>query len=403
MSTENTHAGPLRVLFVEDNPADVELCLRELRKAGFELHADVTDRKEEFRELVVRNGYDLILADYKLPGWNADDALEFLNQQHQEIPFILVTGSLGDEKAVECIKAGASDYVIKGNLVRLPHAVQRALSEAALRRRQHHDEAELRRYAAELERSNAELQDFASIASHDLQEPLRKVMAFGDRLAEHLAAILDETGKDYLQRMQNAAERMSHLLQALLEYSRVGTRAQPFQAVDLAQLMFGVLADLEVCVQESRARIQVGSLPVLHADRLQMHQLLQNLVSNALKFRRPGVAPLVVVESSFLPGGWQITVSDNGIGFEERYLDRIFRPFQRLHGRSEFQGTGMGLAICRKIVSRHGGAITAHSQPGRGSTFVVSLPAPAAESASCCKTEIADRSCSPKMMTTTSC
>src|SRR5574340_465677 len=269
MSTENIQAGPLRVLFIEDTPADVELSQREVRKAGFELRADVTDRKEEFCELVLRHEYDLILADYKLPGWNADDALEFLNQQHKQVPFILVTGSLGDEKAVECIKAGAADYVLKENLVRLPHSVQRALSEARLRRQQRCDEAELRRYAAELERSNAELQDFASIASHDLQEPLRKVTAFGDRLAEHLAAILDETGKDYLQRMQNAAERMSRLLQALLEYSRVSTRAQPFQAVDLAQLMFGVLADLEVGVQEAQARVQVGSLPVLQADRLQ--------------------------------------------------------------------------------------------------------------------------------------
>jgi len=285
--------------------------------------------------------------------------------------------------------------------------IQLAYGISALRARVARDqaEAELRRYAAELERSNAELQDFASIASHDLQEPLRKVTAFGDRLAEHLAAILDETGKDYLQRMQNAAERMSRLLQALLEYSRVGTRAQPFQAVDLAQLMFGVLADLEVGVQESQARVQVGSLPVLQADRLQMHQLLQNLVSNALKFHRPGVPPQVVVESTPVPGdGWEITVSDNGIGFDERYLDRIFRPFQRLHGRSEFQGTGMGLAICRKIVSRHGGTITARSQPGQGSRFVVTLPAaPLAESASCSKTEISDLSCSPRMMTTTSC
>jgi CheY-like chemotaxis protein len=127
MSSGNVQAGPLRVLFVEDNPADVELCRRELSKAGFELRGEVTDRKQEFYELVQRNGYDLILADYKLPGWNAGDALEFLNQQHQEIPFILVTGSLGDEKAVECIKAGAADYVIKENLVRLPHAVKRAL------------------------------------------------------------------------------------------------------------------------------------------------------------------------------------------------------------------------------------------------------------------------------------
>lgn len=413
----NTEVGgasgrTLYVLFTEDNSADVELCRRELRKAGFHLRDDATDRWEEFRALVTRNSYDLILADYNLRGWNAEDALRFLREQQCEVPFILVTGTLGDERAVECIKAGAADYVLKDNLVRLPHATRRALTEASLRCQHRRAEAELRQsaqalqqYAAELERSNAELQDFASIASHDLQEPLRKVIAFGDRLSERLGNGLDETARDYLQRMQNAAERMSSLLQALLEYSRVSTQARPHQTVDLNQLMLGVLTDLEMARLESKARIEVGRLPVLRGDANQLRQLFQNLLSNALKFRRPGVAPHVVVEGRLLGNDLcEIIVHDNGIGFEEQYLDRIFRPFQRLHGRDQYPGTGMGLAICRKIVSRHGGAITAHSRPGQGSSFVITLPtAPAEERAPCSHKETSDPSCSPKTMTTTSC
>jgi len=278
-------------------------------------------------------------------------------------------------------------------------------------------ERELERYAAELQRSNAELQDFASIASHDLQEPLRKVLAFGGRLQEHCGPQLDDTGRDFLRRMQNAAARMSNLIEALLQYSRVSTRAQPFQPVDLQQAALEVVADLETSIQEAQAQVSIGVLPRLVADRTQMWQLLQNLLSNAIKFHRPGAAPEVWIDSQAVEndcwagapaepafgsvGWWEIRVRDNGIGFEEKHFERIFRPFQRLHGRSEYAGSGMGLAICRKIVARHGGSITATSQPGQGATFVVTLPAVAEErSTSWSSPEDPSASCLPKTMTT---
>lgn len=242
-------------------------------------------------------------------------------------------------------------------------------------------EQRLKQYAAELERSNAELQDFASIASHDLQEPLRKVLAFGDRLREQCGAGLDETGQDYLRRMQNAATRMAQLIQSLLEYSRVASRAQPFERVDLAQVMFEVVGDLEERVSETGAKLKWDVLPVVNADRTQMRQLLQNLLANALKFQSPGQRPEVAITAQRLDsaGAWEISVKDNGIGFEEAYAERIFRPFQRLHARQEYAGSGMGLAICRKIVQRHGGTLVARSAPGAGSTFVITLPAQATE------------------------
>lgn len=230
---------------------------------------------------------------------------------------------------------------------------------------------------AKLEVSNRELQDFAFVASHDLQEPLRKVLAFGDCLLSEYREVLGETGADYLRRMQSAASRMQALISDLLQFSRVTSKAQPFAPVDLAGVAAGVLADMEVRLQQSGGRVEVGPLPVIEADSMQMRQLLQNLIGNAIKFARPGVPPLVRVYAEPAADdrdSLALVVADNGIGFEEKYVDRIFTVFQRLHERGAYEGTGIGLAICRKIVERHGGAITARSRPDEGATFIVSMP-----------------------------
>jgi signal transduction histidine kinase len=286
-----------------------------------------------------------------------------------------------------------------------------AINQRVLEERKRADaiSTELRAVNAELGRSNAELQDFAAIASHDLQEPLRKVIAFGDHLSEHCGENLDEQGRDFLARMQNAAQRMSVLIEALLQYSRVATRAQPVQSVDMLAVVFGVVADMEERIAKSHARIEFTPMPKVMADPMQMRQLIQNLVANALKFQRPGTSPHVVIEGRTTDhGGCEISVGDNGIGFEEKYLERIFRPFQRLHGRNEYEGSGMGLAICRKVVARHGGTITARSRPGEGSTFVATLPAGKitdGERRELWETGTAPssyESCSPKTMTTIS-
>jgi signal transduction histidine kinase len=242
----------------------------------------------------------------------------------------------------------------------------------------HKSNAEMRSYAARLERSNKELQDFASVASHDLQEPLRKVQAFGDRLKLKCAAALDDQGRDYLERIQNAAKRMQILINDLLTFSRVTTKAQPFTNTDLNEAVSDVLGDLEVRLEQVQGRVEVDKLPKVDADPLQMRQLMQNLIGNALKYHRADVPPIVKVHSKPANGSsngmCHIMIDDNGIGFEEIYADRIFTIFQRLHGRNEYEGTGVGLAVCRKIVERHGGAITARSTPGQGSSFTVTLP-----------------------------
>jgi PAS domain S-box-containing protein len=259
-------------------------------------------------------------------------------------------------------------------------------------------EEALTQKAAELARSNSELEQFAFVASHDLQEPLRKIQAFGDRLKAKCDEAKLEAGRDYLERMQNAAGRMRRLIDDLLTFSRVVSRTEPFASVNLSTVAREVLGDLEVRIEKSGAKVELGELPTVEADAVQMRQLLQNLIGNALKFQPPGAKPVVAIRGRILSaagvngqaavlsrkpveaGGavedqfCELVVQDNGIGFEEKYLDKIFAVFQRLHGRQEYEGTGIGLAVCRRIADRHGGKITAQSRPGEGATFVVLMP-----------------------------
>lgn len=227
----------------------------------------------------------------------------------------------------------------------------------------------------ELERSNQDLQDFASIVSHDLKEPLRKITGFGELLVRRQREHLTDEGRDYIARMTDAAGRMQHMIDDLLTYSRVSTRTEPFQEVDLNQVTHEALQDLDLRIEQSSGQVLVDSLPTIQADPNQMKHLLQNLIGNALKFHRPDTPPQVRVQARPLDShAIELAISDNGIGFDQEGLGHLFQPFSRLHGRGEYEGSGMGLAICRKIAERHGGSITARSRPGEGSEFIVVLP-----------------------------
>jgi len=247
-------------------------------------------------------------------------------------------------------------------------------------------EETLARKAAELARSNSELEQFAYVASHDLQEPLRKIQAFGDRLKTKVDSAQMQDGHDYLERMQSAAARMQRLINDLLSFSRVISATQPFVPVNLGAVTKEVLTDLEVRIEQTKAKVEIGELPTIEADPMQMRQLVQNLIGNGLKFQAPNSQPVVKVHAKIVTkpfaGGesspddkvCELTIQDNGIGFDEKYLDKIFAMFQRLHGRTEYEGTGVGLAICRRITDRHGGSIKAKSKPGEGATFIITLP-----------------------------
>lgn len=272
---------------------------------------------------------------------------------------------------------------VKARTAELQRVVSELHTEAHERER---TTAELHVMTVELARSNKELEQFAYLASHDLQEPLRKIQSFGDRLKTKHSDHLNEQGREYIERMQNSATRMRRLIDDLLSFSRVVTRPHPFEEVDLSAVVQDVLSDLEDAIHRTGAKIDVGPLPMIRADALQMHQLMQNLLTNAIKFHKPDEPPIVAIQATMteLEGdakaatlnrkAVRIDVIDHGIGFDNVYCNRIFDIFQRLHGRGEYEGTGIGLAVVRKIAERHGGSASATSEPGRGSTFSVVLP-----------------------------
>ncbi len=362
----------LRVLLVEDDAADRILILRELSKGPFQVESQAVQTPEDFRQQVRANPPDVILSDYNLGMWKGTEALEILRQEGVDVPLILVSGVLGDVTAVQCIKLGASDYVLKDRLARLPEAVRGALEEQKLRRERQQAQADLAKKVEELARSNRDLEQFAYVASHDLQEPLRMVAAYTQLLAERYRGKLDENADKYIAYAVEGAVRMQALIQDLLVFSRVGHNGVEPTSVDCNTVMDEALQNLRAPMTESNAVINRGNLPNVVANQTQLVQLFQNLIGNALKFRGERV-PVITISAEKREGMALFTVADNGIGIAAEHLDLIFVIFQRLHTRGEYGGNGVGLAICKKIVEQHGGKIWAESRVGVGTTFRFTL------------------------------
>jgi signal transduction histidine kinase len=356
----------LRALVVEDEPADVELALRALRLADLEVTEDVAQTVQEFTELVRKNSYDVVLADYKLPGWNGMESVEILRKEGLDIPVILVSGALGEQTAVECIKQGAADYILKDHLARLPGSVRRAMRETKLR--QDHRQSQ-----DDLARSNRDLEQFAYVASHDLQEPLRMVATYTQLLAERYRGKLDADADKYIHYAVDGALRMQKLVQDLLSFSRVGRQGFALETTECDAVLQAALTNLEGAIRESGAVVEHAQLPVLVADSSQLVQVFQNLIGNAIKFRG-SEPPRIRVSAESSGKEWVFSVADNGIGIAAEHRENVFVIFRRLHTQSEYPGSGIGLSICKKIIEHHGGRIWVDSQPGRGSVFQFTLP-----------------------------
>ena len=280
----------------------------------------------------------------------------------------------GYEQAdIQALEPLSAAFVEALSRTRAEDQIRRARNELELRVRER--TAELSEAVAKLELMNQELQEFAFVASHDLQEPLRKIQTFGNMLINKDKESLSSEGKDYLERLTKAANRMSELLRSLLNYSRTGTSQLNVKPVLLAEVARDATSDLEFLINKAKGSVEISELPTVDADATLLRQLFQNIIENSIKYRKESEPPVVKIYGSIAGSFCRIFIEDNGIGFDECYGQKIFQPFERLHGRnSPYSGTGMGLAICRKIAAMHGGNITVNSRPGQGATFIVTLP-----------------------------
>jgi len=488
---------PLKVLILEDVASDAELMAHELKNAGFLPDWILVDTENAYLTALA-SGPDLILSDYNLPQFDAFLALQLMQDQKQDIPFIVISGAITEDVAVEFMKRGASDYLLKDRMARLGLAVVRALEQRELREEKRRTEEALREsealYSAvvgqafdiiflvdvmtrsiidgniafqkmlgfspndlsgltlydivahdkesiernidrirasgnyfigqrqyrrkdgsiieveassnlihygkkevlciiarditerkraeealikkseELTRSNSDLAQFAYAASHDLQEPLRTITSFVQLLQKRYHGKLDPDADEFIDFIVGGTKRMQQLINDLLTYSRVNTRRGPLSPMKIEDVLQKAMQNLRYVQEEVKGTVIYEEMPSIVADEPQMTQLFQNLIGNALKFH--GVeAPRVEISAAKEGTDWMFSVRDNGIGIDPQYKDRIFEIFQRLHTREEYSGTGIGLAIAKKIVQRHGGRIWVDSEPGKGTTFRFTIPA----------------------------
>jgi light-regulated signal transduction histidine kinase (bacteriophytochrome) len=318
--------------------------------------------------------YDVILADYNLPQWRGTEALDILCSEKLDVPLIVVTGYLGEEKAVECIKLGATDCVLKDRLARLPASVRRALEEKRLRDQRRKSERALASKVAELAYSNAELEQFAYVASHDLQEPLRMIATYTQLLAERYRGKLDEQADKYIGYSVDGALRMQALIHDLLKFSRVGKAEIEPRTTECCAVVEQAVKNLQAAIKESGAVVSWNSLPLVMADPSQLTQVFQNLLANAIKFHG-SETPVIQIDVEKKDHEWVLTVSDNGIGIPAENWQDVFDIFRRLHTRTEYAGNGIGLSICKKIIERHGGKLWIEAQAKPGCRFKFTLPA----------------------------
>jgi signal transduction histidine kinase len=383
-----TSSSPRTILVVDDVPANLGVLTAHLEAHGY--YALVAQGGQECIERARFVLPDLILLDVMMPGMDGFETCRQLkaDARTRDIPIIFMTALTDSVFKVAGFEAGAVDYVTKP--LDGPEVLARIEVRLTVNRLQRELQAQNERLQREVEareaiqqalqRSNSELEQLAYVASHDMQEPLRMIASYLQLLSKRYQGRLDAEADEFIGYAVDGAKRMQALINDLLAYSRLNTKAKPFEPTDLGRVAATALAQLRLAIEESDAMVDVAELPAVQGDALQLTQLLQNLVGNAIKFRGEH-APKVSIEARRQGDDWEICVSDNGIGIAPEYFDRIFVLFQRLHGRAKYPGTGIGLAICKKIVERHGGRIWVASTPGSGSTFHFTLPAAQAVSA----------------------
>ncbi|GAA3741339.1 ATP-binding protein [Flavobacterium ginsengisoli] len=401
----------IRALILEDNTSDADLLIRHLRKSGVSFVTKIVDSRNVFEESLDTFLPDIILSDYTLPSFDAVSAFKIVKDRSLNIPFVIISGTIGEENAVMLIKEGVTDYVSKNNFSSLIQKINRALKEAeelvqkeelieklkiqtaALLKANQELElqnAEKEKRAIELLNANKELLAFNFISSHDLQEPLRKIQTFISIIMEKEINTMTEAGKNNLKRIHVSATRMRQLIEDLLEFSKVSVLEHPYEVSDLSAVIEDIKSEFSDAIDQKKAVFKINGLVPAYIRPFQFRQLIYNLISNSLKFSIPDIELHITIQSTILkysefkllnlPGStqvcdyWNLTFKDNGIGFEAQYNETVFIIFQRLHHIEEYPGTGIGLAIVKKIVENHNGIITADGNLNKGVLFNIYIP-----------------------------
>ncbi len=400
----------IKVLLIEDSPLSakkIQKMLDEAKSVNFNVESECVDCLADGLNCLAESGIDIVLLDLSLPDSDGVESYIKVQSHTPEVPIIVLSGLEDESLAMECVQKGAQDYLVKGKVDSpllkrsIIYSLERKRTEEALRKYRKHleelvekrtaklkkandklrseitkrkrAEKKLMRLNKELERSNKELEQFAYVASHDLQEPLRMVASYTQLLADRYKGKVDETADDFIHFAVEGANRMQALIEALLSFSRLNTKKEYVEMTNSEAALAQAVTNLNKQIEERCAKITHDPLPVINAAWSQFIQLFQNLISNAIKFNDNKV-PRVHITAYQNGEEWIFSVRDNGIGFDTEYKDRIFVIFQRLHGREHYPGTGIGLALCKKIVERHGGRIWVKSEPGKGSSFNFAIP-----------------------------
>lgn len=377
-SQDEIHSGALndnpekyQVLLADDN-ADMRDYVQRLLSEQFSVIT--ADNGEEAFRKMVKHKPDLLLSDIMMPRLDGFGLLKKV-RQHPEIkntPVIFLSARAGEEAKVEGLDAGADDYLIKPFSAK--ELMARVTHQVRISGIRQQIEQEVLKRTAELQRSNYELQQFAHVASHDLKEPIRKVKTFLARLEEDLESTLSHKGKTYINKASSAANRMSMMVEGVLNYSMTNAAEHHIETIDLNDTIKDIQSDLELIIRERSATIHCSTLPSIEGAAVLIYQLFYNLLNNSLKFVRPEADPVISITSTISGSHVEINITDNGVGFEQEQAEKIFTTFTRLHSKDRFEGTGLGLSLCKRIAERHGGTITATGKVNEGSTFTIRLP-----------------------------
>ncbi len=374
MIKEQVTAKEKNILIVDDKLDNLKVLESTLEQQGYEVRKAINGSMALMGAIAELP--DLVLLDIKMPDMDGYEVCRQLkaNSKTQDIPVIFISALDDALDKVKAFDVGGVDYIVKPfQPEEIIVRVQNQLQILNLQQQLQVQNKQLTNLNQELVRSNQELEQFANVASHDLQEPLRMITSFSQLLAKRYSGQLDEEADNIISFVVDGAKRMDKLIQAILAYSHVSSQARAFESVNCEEVIDIALSNLQLTIQKTNAQITRNTLPIIFGDKTQLVQLFQNIIANGMKYQKEE-SPVIHIEAEIRQKDWLFSVKDNGIGIALQYHKRIFQIFQRLHTRQEYSGTGIGLAICKKIVDLHGGKIWVESEVGKGTSFLFTMP-----------------------------